>query len=263
MTMSRMTRIGQNFEKKNTCREFLNRLSSEAKWTYRRSSFGVVYFTTSKRAYQSLHQVAEYVKRLGIVLSMNALNDEALQATIEKDSSQMCGELTRQFDTSSEAIRLHLHRLVQDNLCTQIRLCFVSGGFVIKWFTVSCYQQANGHYGPVFTAIGTCTTGTASEGATLVNRNWVLLLHENRRMHVGWETLCHPPYSPDLAPSDYHIFHSLDNHLRGKFFTNEADMRQAHTDFASHTSEFDRKGFEQLETRWQKVLDADGDYFED
>ncbi|GFY75695.1 histone-lysine N-methyltransferase SETMAR [Trichonephila inaurata madagascariensis] len=52
---------------------FINRnlYSSERKWTYRRSSFGVVYFTTSKWAYQPLHQVAEYVKRLRIVLSMN------------------------------------------------------------------------------------------------------------------------------------------------------------------------------------------------
>ncbi|GFU82077.1 histone-lysine N-methyltransferase SETMAR [Trichonephila clavipes] len=40
-----------------------------------------------------------------------ALNDEALQAAIEKDSSQTCGELARQFNTSSETVRLHLHGL--------------------------------------------------------------------------------------------------------------------------------------------------------
>ncbi|GFV46916.1 histone-lysine N-methyltransferase SETMAR [Trichonephila clavipes] len=86
----------------------------------------------------------------------------------------------------------------------------------------------------------------------------------NTIQRLGWETLCHPPYSPDLAPSDYHLFHSLDNYLRGKSFTNEADVGQALTDFfASHTSEFYRKGIEQPETRWQKVLDADGYYFED
>ncbi|GFY66202.1 histone-lysine N-methyltransferase SETMAR [Trichonephila inaurata madagascariensis] len=56
----------------------------------------------------------------------------------------------------------------------------------------------------------------------------------------------------------------LDNHLRGKSFTNEAEVRKALVDFfVSHTPEFNRKGIEQLETRWQKGLDADGDYFED
>ncbi|GFW85763.1 histone-lysine N-methyltransferase SETMAR [Trichonephila clavipes] len=111
--------------------------SSEAKWTYRRSSFGV-YFETSKLAYQSLHQSAEYVKRLGDSavsertarhwfqkfrsgdLSLcdkartgrpQALDDEALQAAIGKDSSQTCGELVRQFNTSSEIVRLYVHRL--------------------------------------------------------------------------------------------------------------------------------------------------------
>ncbi|GFV67937.1 uncharacterized protein TNCV_1872191 [Trichonephila clavipes] len=40
-----------------------------------------------------------------------ALDDEALQAAIEENSSQIRGELARQFNTSSETVRLHLHRL--------------------------------------------------------------------------------------------------------------------------------------------------------
>ncbi|GFY38874.1 histone-lysine N-methyltransferase SETMAR [Trichonephila inaurata madagascariensis] len=40
-----------------------------------------------------------------------ALDDEVLQAAIEKDISQTCGELARQFNTSSEIVRFHLHRL--------------------------------------------------------------------------------------------------------------------------------------------------------
>ncbi|GFY17886.1 histone-lysine N-methyltransferase SETMAR [Trichonephila clavipes] len=80
---------------------------------------------------------------------------------------------------------------------------------------------------------------------------------------LGWETLCHPPYPPDLVSSDYHLFHFLDNHLRDKSFTNKADVCQALTGFTSHTPESNCKGIEQLETRRQKVLDADGDYFED
>lgn len=108
----------------------------------------------------------------------------------------------------------------------------------------------------------------------LVNRKGVLLLHDNARPHVareardtiqrlGWETLPHPPYSPDLAPTDYHLFHSLDNHLRGKSFNNQPDLEKALTDFfASKTPEFYRDGIAQLASRWQKALDADGDYFE-
>jgi histone-lysine N-methyltransferase SETMAR len=33
-----------------------------------------------------------------------------------------------------------------------------------------------------------------------------------------WEILPHPPYSPDLAPSDYHLFRSLSKNLRGAEF---------------------------------------------
>ncbi|GFY50598.1 histone-lysine N-methyltransferase SETMAR [Trichonephila inaurata madagascariensis] len=39
-----------------------------------------------------------------------ALDDEAVLAAIE-DSSQTCGEFSRQFNTSSETVKLHLHRL--------------------------------------------------------------------------------------------------------------------------------------------------------
>jgi plasmid stabilization system protein ParE len=33
----------------------------------------------------------------------------------------------------------------------------------------------------------------------------------------GWELLSHPPYSPDLAPSDYHLFGPLKDRLRGHY----------------------------------------------
>ena len=60
----------------------------------------------------------------------------------------------------------------------------------------------------------------------LVNRKCPILLH-NAQPHVakptlqklnelGYETLPHPPYSPDLSPTDYHFFKHLDNFLREK-----------------------------------------------
>ena len=35
---------------------------------------------------------------------------------------------------------------------------------------------------------------------------------------TSWEVMPHPPFSPDLAPSDYYLFSSLQNHLNGKTF---------------------------------------------
>jgi histone-lysine N-methyltransferase SETMAR len=54
----------------------------------------------------------------------------------------------------------------------------------------------------------------------LVNRKGVVFHQDNARPHVSkmtqqkikelnWEILDHPPYSPDLAPSDYHLFRSF------------------------------------------------------
>ena len=60
-------------------------------------------------------------------------------------------------------------------------------------------------------------------------RKGVIFHQDNTRPHtslvtriklleLGWEVMPYPPYSPDLAPSDYHLFRSLENHLNGKTF---------------------------------------------
>ena len=36
--------------------------------------------------------------------------------------------------------------------------------------------------------------------------------------------MLHPPYSPDLAPSDYYLFRSLQN-LNGETFNNDAAVK--------------------------------------
>jgi histone-lysine N-methyltransferase SETMAR len=57
------------------------------------------------------------------------------------------------------------------------------------------------------------------KGSHLVNRKEVVF-QDNARPHISkmtqqkikelnWEILDHPPYSPDLASSDYHLFRSL------------------------------------------------------
>ena len=66
----------------------------------------------------------------------------------------------------------------------------------------------------------------------LVNRKGVIFHHENatpykslatrKKLRLCWEVMLHPPYSPDLATSDYYLFQSLQNSLNGKTFNDEA-----------------------------------------
>ncbi|GFO38401.1 histone-lysine N-methyltransferase SETMAR [Plakobranchus ocellatus] len=39
----------------------------------------------------------------------------------------------------------------------------------------------------------------------------------------GWEILPHPAHSPDLAPSDFHLFGPLKRHLGGMAFETEVN----------------------------------------
>ena len=84
----------------------------------------------------------------------------------------------------------------------------------------------------------------------LATRKGVIFHHDNARPHksliirknlleLGWEVMPHPPYSPDLAPSDYNLFRSLQNHLNGKTFDlNEAVINKLIQFFASKNQTF-------------------------
>ena len=109
----------------------------------------------------------------------------------------------------------------------------------------------------------------------LVNRKNVVLLHDNARPHtarvtqeknleLGWSVLSHPPYSPDLAPSDYQLFRSLQNSLMGTNFSNEDQAREFFENlFTSKPAEFYAKGIEELPDTCQQVIANDGEYIID
>ncbi|XP_025231066.1 histone-lysine N-methyltransferase SETMAR isoform X2 [Theropithecus gelada] len=108
----------------------------------------------------------------------------------------------------------------------------------------------------------------------LVNRKGPILLHDNARPHVaqptlqklnelGYEVLPHPPYSPDLLPTNYHIFKHLNNFLQGKRFHNQQDAENAFQEFVkSRSTDFYATGINQLISRWQKCVDCNGSYFD-
>ena len=76
----------------------------------------------------------------------------------------------------------------------------------------------------------------------------MIFQHNNARPHVAkvvmetlealnWDALSHPPYSPDIAPSDYHLFRSMAHGLPEQHFTSYEEAKN-----------------------W--ILERDGQYFE-
>jgi histone-lysine N-methyltransferase SETMAR len=65
-----------------------------------------------------------------------------------------------------------------------------------------------------------------------------MLLHDNARPHAaartqallqefGWKVVEHPACSPDLAPSDFHLFLKLKEFLGGTRFRSDEEVKDA------------------------------------
>ncbi|GFW68549.1 histone-lysine N-methyltransferase SETMAR [Trichonephila clavipes] len=99
----------------------------------------------------------------------------------------------------------------------------------------------------------------------LINRKGVVFHQDNARPHISlvtrqkllqleWDTMPHPPYSPDLAPSDYYLFRSLQNLLDGKTFTLNEEVKNHLDQFiASKDQKFYERGIMLLPERRQKI----------
>ena len=102
----------------------------------------------------------------------------------------------------------------------------------------------------------------------------VRLHHDNARPHVsrqttalldkfGWKLLDHAPYSPDLAPSDFHLFPKLKQHLGGQRFSTDEEVKEAVTKYIGGlAAEFFEAGFQKWITRQKKCVERSGDYVE-
>ena len=80
---------------------------------------------------------------------------------------------------------------------------------------------------------------------------------------LRYELLPHPPYSPDLAPSDYFLFPKLKKRLGGKrFYSNDEIISQTNTYFEDLEISYFLEGIQKLEKRWTKCIELKGDYIE-
>ena len=69
----------------------------------------------------------------------------------------------------------------------------------------------------------------------------------------------HSPYIPDLAPSNYYLFRSLQNALNGKTFDDDKAVKSHLVHFfADKDQKFYEPGIKKLLEKWQKVIEQNG-----
>jgi len=73
----------------------------------------------------------------------------------------------------------------------------------------------------------------------------------------------HPPYSPDLVPSDYHLFLHMKCFLAGKQFHSDAEVETIVNNWLQQQAvDFFDTSIQKLVMRYNKCLDSAGDYME-
>jgi len=102
----------------------------------------------------------------------------------------------------------------------------------------------------------------------------ILLLHDNALPHSAaqtqdlitsfrWEQMEHPPYSPDLSPSDFHLFLHLKKFLGGKRFEGDDNLKDAVQKWlTSQAAAFYEEGIQKLVPCYDKCLNNGDEYVE-
>jgi histone-lysine N-methyltransferase SETMAR len=102
----------------------------------------------------------------------------------------------------------------------------------------------------------------------------VLFLHDNARAHralatqkklayLSFRCLDRQLYSPDLAPSDYHLFPGLKKQLKGRHFSSDAQIiAAAETWLTDKLLYYYLSGLQKLEQRAKKCIELRGEYVE-
>jgi histone-lysine N-methyltransferase SETMAR len=76
---------------------------------------------------------------------------------------------------------------------------------------------------------------------------------------VRWAVLPHPAHSPDLAPSDYHLFVPVKNALGGRHFVDDTELKLGfHDVLRNRGTEFYNTVIQCHTQRCKKCVENDG-----
>ena len=75
-----------------------------------------------------------------------------------------------------------------------------------------------------------------------------------KKYELGFESLPHPPYSPELAPSDYYLFLNLKKWLCGRRFESNGEIEwETEGYFGGFDKSYYLEGIEKLKDRWTRI----------
>jgi histone-lysine N-methyltransferase SETMAR len=86
---------------------------------------------------------------------------------------------------------------------------------------------------------------------------------QKRMQELQWELLEHPPYSSDLAPSDFPLCGPLKIHLIGKCSADEEEVEtEVRKWLRQQSKHFYAANFDALVKRWDKCINVGGGHVE-
>jgi histone-lysine N-methyltransferase SETMAR len=71
----------------------------------------------------------------------------------------------------------------------------------------------------------------------------------------------HPPYSLDLAPSDFFIFPKIKEILKGRYSDDIDDISSNNSSSEGHSTKPVQKLFLRVTRRWHQCIASQGEYF--
>ncbi len=101
-----------------------------------------------------------------------------------------------------------------------------------------------------------------------------MILHDTAPAHLShvaqasvidccFSTLQHPPYSLNLAPSDFYLFRLSKKNLPGRRFVSDSDLKDAFFYFFDDQDKtFFFPGISALQDKWKKCIDIKGGHIE-